>query len=410
MSVQNMSRKSWESLSSTFSHLEVSLSRDSCYASDDVSVTSTQPAALNPSVMQSVAPSTETLRQFPKPILKRPYAEIEEDEESESGYASDSSEYNPDYIFEETDGDMCDIPDWDDTSEIMSELCIDDIESFDGSFISFESMVRFDSNVHYIEPQEYEDDENGDAGGAGNAGMTCHEMMEIARASSYPNKSHEETYSGAETSDVDDVNHEAISDSIEQLPEHTDDIVDLDKRLFVAYMNGINSIANPEYKTRLRARVADFKSGRVPSPFLDLDSANAVYLDTVLSHVIGTFRNIVVKDEFFDLVRVNGETGHICQETGSNHDMFDKIEHLLCERLTNGDVNIGPDELSFFASGVAYALENWRCYSSSSAIHSTNEGYNSTSSQNKQNKSPVTDDRVQRCTNSYETEMHLSGI
>ncbi|KAL4778019.1 hypothetical protein BJX76DRAFT_352917 [Aspergillus varians] len=356
MSVQNMTRKSWESITSTFSHLEISLSRDSCYASDDVSITSTQPAVLNSVVVSSAAPSTEALRQFPKPILKRPYAEIEEDEESESesGYASDSSEYRPDGIFEENDGDMCDIDDWDDTSEIMSELCIDDIESFDGSFISFESMVRFDSNVHYIEPLEYEEDGNADAG------MTCHEIMEMAQATSHPNGSHEETYNGAETSDIDDVSHEAISDSIEQLPEHTGDILDLDKRLFVAYMNGINGIANSEYKTRLRTRVADFKSGRAPSPFLDLDSANALYLDTVLSHVIGTFRNIVVKDEFSELVRVSGETVHIPQEARPNPEVFDKIERLLCERLTNGDVDIGPDELSFFASGIAYALENWR--------------------------------------------------
>ncbi|KAL5046884.1 hypothetical protein BDW71DRAFT_61157 [Aspergillus fruticulosus] len=343
MSVHDLSRKSWESLSSTFSHLEISLSRDSCYASDEMSV------ATDTTKKSSVTPPTET--SFPKSILKRPYADIEEDEESESGYASDSTD--ADGIFEEFDDDMCDEVDWDDTEA----SCVDDIESFDGSFISFESLVRFDSNVQYIEPSEYQEDESPDVG------MTSHELMELARASSYPNKSHEETYSGAETSDTDDASHEAIADSIEQLPEHTGDLLDLDKRLFVAYMNGINGIADHEYKARLRARVADFKSGLVPSPFLDLDSANALYLDTVLSHVIGTFRNIVVKDEFFELVRASGETVHIPQGTRPSQDLFDKIERLLCERLTSGDVDIGPDELSFFASGVAYALENWRCYS-----------------------------------------------
>ncbi|KAL4943678.1 hypothetical protein BDV06DRAFT_131977 [Aspergillus oleicola] len=369
MSAQTMGRKSWESLSSTFSHLEISLSRDSCYASDDMSVTSVQPTVPSAALLPPVMSSTEnTSHQFPKPILKRTYAEIEEDEESESGYASDSSEYNADEIFEETDGDLCDILDWDDTSDVMSELCIDDIESFDGSFISFESNVRFDTQVQYIEPLEYEEEEEA------NPGMTCHEMMALARASFYPNKSHEETYSGAETSDIDEADHEAISDSIEKLPEHTGDILDLDKRLFVAYMNGINGIENPEYKTRLRARVADFKSGSVSSPFLDLDSANAVYFDTVLSHVIGTFRNIVVKDEFTDLVKSSSEAERTHQETRSNQDTYDKIERLLRERLTNGDVTIGPDELSFFASGVAYALRNWKCYSSSSTTDICEEG------------------------------------
>ncbi|KAL3452550.1 hypothetical protein BJX65DRAFT_266459 [Aspergillus insuetus] len=349
MSSQNMSKKSWESLSSTFSHLEVSLSRDSCYASDDMSATSNKPA-----IDTASTPTATSIRPLLKPILKRPYAEIEEDEESESGYASDDSEFKNDHIFEETDGDICDFPDWDDTSEIMSEFCIDDIESFDGSFISFESMVRFDTNVHYIEPPEYEE-ENIDTG------MTCHEMMALARASSYPNKSHEETYSGTETSDVDDTNHEAVSDSIEQLPEHTSDIIDLDKRLFVAYMNGMNGIADSTYKMRLRSQVTDFKSGRVQSPFLDLHTANGVYLDTVLNHVIGTFRNILVREEFDELAGLSGLGGKK-EYAASGQTMFDKIENLLSKRLTSDDLEIGPDELSFFASGVVYALENWKSY------------------------------------------------
>ncbi|KAI9372909.1 hypothetical protein BJX61DRAFT_414450 [Aspergillus egyptiacus] len=361
MSVLDRGEKSWESLSSTLSSLEISLSRDSCYASDDMCTgPSAKPASTDPAAIPLVISSRESsFHRFLKPILKRPYAEVEDDEdkESESGYASDSSEYNPDGLFEETDDEMCDVYDWDDdTSEVMSEFCIDDVESFDGSFISFESSVRFDPNVHYIEAPSYEENESD------TTGRTCHEMMEMARASSYPNKSREETYSGAESSDIDDTDHEAISDSIEQLPEHTRDIIDLDKRLFVAYMNGIKGIGKSDYRIRLRSRVADFKSGNVPTPFLDLDSANGMYLDTVLSHVIGTFRNIVVKEEFDELADLSCKESHVCQQRSI---VFDKIEHLLSERLANGGVDIGVEELSFFASGVAYALENWKFYASS---------------------------------------------
>ncbi|KAL3479904.1 hypothetical protein BJX99DRAFT_54140 [Aspergillus californicus] len=356
MSVLNMGKRSCESLSSTFSYLELSLSRDSCYASDDMSVPSTKPVTTEPVTRPSLASSAETSSHtFPKSILKRPYSEIEEDEESESGYASDCSEYNYDRIFEEADSGLCDLINWDDdTSDVMSDLCIDDVESFDGSFISFEATVRFDSNVRYIEPPTYEDDE------CAGIGMTCHELMKMTRTSSYPNKSHEETYSGAETSDIVDADHEDISDSIEQLPEHTSDIIQLDKTIFEAYMNGVNEIANPEYKLRLRARVADFKSGFVPSPFLEMDSANGMYLNTVLRHVIGTFRNIVTKDELNALVDLSGKA-HACQEIGAN--VFDEIEHLLSRRLT-GKIAIGPDELSFFASGVAFILENRKSYAS----------------------------------------------
>ncbi|KAF7589750.1 hypothetical protein BBP40_003899 [Aspergillus hancockii] len=368
MSAQNMNKKSWESLSSSFSGLEVSLSHDSCYASDEVSVASIKPTTVISSVVSSVKPTPpSTNPPFLKPILKRPYAEIEEDEESESGYASGDSEHEYEFLSEDEDDDSDDddvyyVTCWEDASD-LSEYSEDEGEEdddADGSFISFGSMVRFDTNVLYIEaPDLQEDDETP------RAELTCHELMEMARASG---NLHFQEASNAddELDDTEDSGHGVISDSIKQLPEeHPSDVVDLDKRLFIAYMNGINGIADPAFKTRLQARVGDIKMGHVRSPYLESDNTDGVYLDHALNHVIGTFPNLVAKKEFDELLSLSEERGALKQQPENreslNLSLLEKIEGILSERLAT-DVNIGPDELSFFAGGVAFALENWKPY------------------------------------------------
>ncbi|KAE8349652.1 hypothetical protein BDV28DRAFT_57101 [Aspergillus coremiiformis] len=369
MNIQTMNKKSWESLSSTFSALEISLSQDSCYASDEVSIASTNPTTIN-SVVSSVAPTTATSHHpYLKPILKRRYAQIAEDEESEPGYASGASEHDFEFLSEDESADDDDDDDdvyyvtcWEDASDSMSEYSEDDEDdcdedgSADGSFISFASNVRFDTNVRYIEAPEPQEDETPCAE------LTCHELMEMARASGSLRLQEEDDIGD----DFDDTEHGSISDSIRQLPEeHTSDVVDLDKQLFIAYMNGINGIADPGYKSRLHARVGDIKKGRVKSPYLEANNADGVYLDHALNHVIGTFPNLIAKKEFEELIGLSEEKGARKQPAevreSLNLSLLNKIEGLLSERLAN-DVNIGPDELSFFAGGIAYALENWKPY------------------------------------------------
>ncbi|PYH90991.1 hypothetical protein BO71DRAFT_61454 [Aspergillus ellipticus CBS 707.79] len=363
MSRPTMNKKSWESLSSTFSQLEISISHDSCYASDEVSVTSNGQPAPSSSGVLAVEPATEpSLRPFLKPILKRPYSEIEEDEESESGYASEDSDFEYDAIFGESDDDdddMYHVSGWDDASDIMYETCDEeDHESCDGSFISFGTMVRFDPNVQYIDAPDVPDEEEPETG------MTCHELMELARASGTL-QLQEGSFDDADIDDIEDDEDDqsSILESMDQLPEeHPSDIVDLDRRLFVAYMNGINGISDLRYKARLRSQVTDFNMGRVQSPYLDSDSASGAYFDTVLNHVIGLFRNIVAKEEFGDLVSPNdpARQGPSDAIQRPYQDLRVKVEALLREKLASDTVNIGPDELSFFASGVSYALENWQ--------------------------------------------------
>lgn len=84
---------SWDTLSTVLPNLEISLSQDSCYASDEASVPSAiTTVAATANVSSPVAPAKLPLAPVLKSILKKPCAELEaEDTESESGYESDAS-------------------------------------------------------------------------------------------------------------------------------------------------------------------------------------------------------------------------------------------------------------------------------------------------------------------------------
>lgn len=86
---------SWGTLSAVFSKLELSLSRDSCYASDEIPAPSAVATAAATPDLSPVPAAELSLAPVPvlKSILKKPCRELEaEDTESESGYESDDSE------------------------------------------------------------------------------------------------------------------------------------------------------------------------------------------------------------------------------------------------------------------------------------------------------------------------------
>ncbi|PYH46761.1 uncharacterized protein BP01DRAFT_293186 [Aspergillus saccharolyticus JOP 1030-1] len=360
MSSQNMNKKSWESLSSTFSQLEISISHDSCYASDEFS-DPPKPTTVSTTLdASSLVPAVATpLQSTLKPILKRSYSEVEDDEERESGYASAESDYEYD-SFDESDDDMCEISEWDEASDIMSQSDgdNDDVASLDGSFIiEFGSHVQFDANICYIEAPELEDDDE-----SPEAGLTCHELFELARASGSL-RLQEGEGPGDQLNECEDEDS-MILEALKQLPEeHPDDVVDLDKSLFVAYMNGINGLNDPQYKSRLRHRVDEIKSGRAHTPYLDEDGTTGTCIDNALNHVIGVFHNIVAEEEFNELVDLSHVKGSCTGPSGCiNQKLLCKLENILSERLVSDAVRIGPDELSFFTTGLAYALDHWNGY------------------------------------------------
>lgn len=358
-----LNKRSWESLSSTFSHLEVSLSQDSSYASDEISVVSSNPTTVDTSVVSNQKPSSEPLRPVLKSILKKPQADLEQEPESESGYGTDASDYGYEAISDdedEEDDEMYDeVSIWGDASDIMFCCSDEEEESDDGSFIAFESMVRFDENVQYIDAPTLDGDERS------GTGLTCHEIMEMARSSGSVQFADGENPTGIGSGDKDMDNHRNhCGTALDNPEEHPGDMIDLDKQLFVAYVNGIKGIADSQYKPRIRALVDEIRLGRAQTPYLETEGTDGVYLDHALNHVIGVFRNLLLADEFEELVALSEQKIAMTPQTkdmeSHNSKLMDRIQRVLVERLAQGKVDVEADELSFFAGGVTYALENWK--------------------------------------------------
>ncbi|KAJ5971993.1 uncharacterized protein N7479_001911 [Penicillium vulpinum] len=366
MSNSTLHRSSWGSVSvsSAFSNLEMSFSHDSCYGSDEVSITSN--GCTQAQSDTSTSTTKPALRPFLKSILKNSTITFDSDEESdsESGYSSDGidSEYDAlsDESDEEDDGDISDFSVWDETNGEVPETHEDHTESFDDAFISFEeNSVRFNPHVEYIDNMEVSDDE------APDHQMTCHEMMMLARDS----KGAQTLLDQLDKMDIADSNKnedhhpEFVRKSTKQPEEFPRDAVDLDCSLFVAYMNGIHGISTPEYQTYLKDQVDHIRLGK-NIEFVDPECVPSLYLDLVSNHVIGTFCNLLAEDELNELITLCAE-----EQTGNQNDtkssildlnhhqaLLNKIEKFLLDRLANGRVYIGPDELSFFAGGIAHEL------------------------------------------------------
>ncbi|KAL2002000.1 hypothetical protein VTN02DRAFT_854 [Thermoascus thermophilus] len=381
---------SWGALSAVFSKLELSLSRDSCYASDELPAPPAVATAAATPDLSPVSAAQLSLAPVPvlKSILKKPCTELEaEDTESESGYESDGSEPRYDAssdcdisASQDFDGeDLFDDDDDDNASDASLEYTTSDVMTeshgegdefdFDDSFITFESSVRFNSEVRYIDAPDFYDEEDNST-----SEMTVHEMMELARASGsltilQKAIDNEPNDSSAHESRSEEDYSSADGDIMGGPEEHTRDDVELDKQLFIAYMNGINGVPDNKYKPHLRTRANEIRLGRAQSPFLESETVYGTYLDHVLNHVIGSFRSLVERDEFDELVRLSERKAAMEQLESSpeiieahTKKLLKRIEDLLSERLAQGNVEVGEDELSFFAGGVAHALENRSIY------------------------------------------------
>jgi hypothetical protein len=357
------SRESWDSLTSTLENLDASFSHDSCYGSDEISVSSNNTAPLQSSVSTNVVKREEpSLHPFLKSILKNSCADLGEDTESESGYGSDAIEDDYDALSGEEgdDDDMSDFSIWEETSQDVPESRQDHTDLFDDSFIGFDTMVRFDDNVRYIDSPEFSDDEE-----ITDSQMTCHEqfllhMMQSSQASLHQSHTEDEPDDESESDHI-----EFIRMATHQPDDYPREAVNEDREIFVAEMNCIHGIADTKYKSYLRTQVDNIRLGH-GAESMHPDDPPCMYLDQILDHVIGVFRNLLAVDELNELVALREEEKGLVTEQGTidasssalghHQALLDKIERFLLDRLANGRVDVCPDELSFFAGGIAHAL------------------------------------------------------
>ncbi|KAJ5898939.1 hypothetical protein N7495_003683 [Penicillium taxi] len=326
-------RESWDSMSSSFAHLEVSFSHDSSYGSDEVSVSSNTPTTLDSCDSTCIVkPSFHPLL---KSILKNSTADIQKDTESdsdsESAYVSDEIDSDYDALSEVEDSDdddnMSDFSVWDEEATHDAPQSHEDhTEQFDDSFIGFGSCVCFDPKVEYIETLdlEFSEDESSDNSSDESPvqEMTCHEMMLLAQQSS------------------------SLQISIHQLDDFTLDAVDTDRNIFVAFMNGLHGIDDKKYKNYLHTQAENIRQGR-QSESMHPDDVPCLFLESLTAHVVGTFRHLLEKGEMEDLVSLHQE---------DQKESLQEIERFLRDRLMDGSIEVSPDELSFLAGGVEKTL------------------------------------------------------
>ena len=187
--------------------------------------------------------------------------------------------------------------------------------------------------------------------------MTVHEMMLLAQKAGCSQASLNQSDADDVLYDDSDCDHkEFFRMKTTQLEDFTRDAVDVDQRLFIAYMHGIHGIADANYKTYLRTQADNIRHGQ------ETESMHPDDLDLILDHVIGVFRNLLAEDELNGLIELRKEDlaiepDSVAASCPNPHQvLLEKIEKFLLNRLTNGHVDVLPDELSFFAGGIAHAL------------------------------------------------------
>lgn len=114
----------------------------------------------------------------------------------------------------------------------MTESHEGDESDFDDSFITFESSVRFNTEVCYIEAPDLDDDDEDDNV---TSETTVHEMMELARASGrlrilQEAVDNEASDGSAHDSCSEDDCSSTNGDIMDGPEEHTRDDIELDKQ------------------------------------------------------------------------------------------------------------------------------------------------------------------------------------
>ncbi|KAK2806824.1 hypothetical protein FQN50_005686 [Emmonsiellopsis sp. PD_5] len=202
----------------------------------------------------------------------------DDSEDDESAWSDEYEEY--DEYEESDDGGGTYIAHSDRTPRLVSiadPVSIIDADSdYEGSFIHFVNSVRFSlkDDVRIIPGR----DENHDNGAEPE--MTFHEQAHLMHASEHATF---EAYS---------VNQKDYDPS-----EHSPDVVDLDKQLFMAYINGIRTMHTDDYKPVIHSRTLHATPSNVDIIPITEHQVNA-YLDRVVDSLLGFFPYLFAKDEY----------------------------------------------------------------------------------------------------------------
>jgi hypothetical protein len=149
------------------------------------------------------------------------------------------------------------------------------------SFISFSNNVRFAETETIVIISSYHEPEP--AAEEKQAEMTCHEKMLLAQAAQNSNAA------------------SSVGGRKYDSEEHSPEIVDLDKHLLIAYINGLSTINARHCRPILRSRTVNVKNDNHAKPKVVSDEADEQvheYLDRILDLVLGFFPNLFTDEEY----------------------------------------------------------------------------------------------------------------
>lgn len=224
------------------------------------------------------------------------------------------------------------------------------------SFISFTESVSFDMTISYAEPPVFDDsddDSEDDSEDDLEETMTVHEKMARAMAN------------GCSAHSIDG------TPNLGTPVEHGLDVLDVDKRLLAAYVNGIRSTGDI-YKNDLASLALNINEGLSTQPFLssNVTTEDGLYLNHALKHLLGIFPYIIDDDELDILIYDAIHEDHTFQNapgkgncrsrpTTGKSSLHEDVSQLLKDRLIDRSMGVEEEVLDFFTRGVIYVLKTW---------------------------------------------------
>ena len=205
------------------------------------------------------------------------------------------------------------------------------------SFISFGNSVRFAETTviiaasHEIEPTP---DDN----------MTAHERMLVAQSSKPSNS-------------ISSLNGKEYDPD-----EHSRDVVDLDKDLLIAYINGLRTVDIDDCKTVLRSRTHHVECDK-RSISEDTEAQMNEYLDRIVESLLGFFPNLFTDAEYSHILD-QAELAIAFDEYGRDQFSYQPesvnvqkmLQQLLEEKLTIDDLVLVDEVFGWLAGELLEPL------------------------------------------------------
>lgn len=172
--------------------------------------------------------------------------------------------------------------------------------------------------------------------------MTIHERMLLAQAAKPPNR-------------LPSLNGKEYDPE-----EHPRDVVDLDKDLLAAYINGLRTVDIEGFKTVLRSRTLHVDCDR-QTVSNDAETQMNEYLDRILESLLGFFPNLFTEDEYSHILdqaelAITFDDTYQFSYQPESVNVQQMLQKVLEEKLTTDDTVLVEEVLGWLAGELLEPL------------------------------------------------------